>query len=80
MYLKVSPMRGVHQFGIHGKLAPRYVGPYKILKQCGLVAYRLYLPDNLSAVHNVFHVSNGRNVCRFLMKLWKLKDFPSSLT
>ena len=27
MYLKVSPMRGVHWFGVHGKLAPRYVGP-----------------------------------------------------
>ena len=41
VYLKVSPMRGVHQFGIHGKLAPRYVGPYKILRQCGPVAYHL---------------------------------------
>ena len=41
VYLKVSPMRGVHRFGIHGKLAPRYVGPYKILRQCGPVAYRL---------------------------------------
>ena len=41
VYLKVSPMRGVHRFGVHSKLAPRYVGPYKILKQCSLVAYRL---------------------------------------
>ena len=41
VYLKVSPMIGVHRFGIHGKLAPRYVGPYKILRQCGPVAYRL---------------------------------------
>ena len=31
VYLKVSPMRGVHRFGIHGKLAPRYVGPYQVL-------------------------------------------------
>ena len=57
VYLKVSPMRGVHRFGVRGKLAPRYVGPYKILGQCGLFAYRLQLLDILSAVHNVFHVS-----------------------
>ena len=57
VYLKVSPMREVHRFGIHGKLAPRYVGPYKILKQCGPVAYRLQLPNILSMVRNVFHVS-----------------------
>ena len=41
VYLKVSPMRGVHRFGVHGKLAPQYVGPYKVLEQCGPVAYRL---------------------------------------
>ena len=57
VYLKVSPMRGVHRFGIHGKLAPRYVGPYQVLEQCGPVAYRPQLPYILSAVHNVFHVS-----------------------
>ena len=50
-------MRGVHWFGVSGKLAPRYVGPYKILEQYGLVAYRLQLPDILSVVHDVFHVS-----------------------
>ena len=38
VYLKVSPMRRVHHFGVWGKLAPRYVGPYKILAQCGSVA------------------------------------------
>ena len=57
MYLKVSPMRGVHRFGVRGKLAPCYVGAYKILERCGSVAYRLQLPDILSAVYNVFHVS-----------------------
>ena len=57
VYLKVSPMRGVHRFGVWGKLAPRYVGPYKILAQCGSAAYRIQLQDILSAVYNVFHVS-----------------------
>ena len=50
-------MRGVHYFGVQGKLAPRYMGPYKVLKQCGLVSYRLQLLDILLAVHDVFYVS-----------------------
>jgi hypothetical protein len=57
VYLKVSPMKGVTRFGIKGKLAPRYVGPFEILERCGLVAYKVQLPEHLSAVHNVFHVS-----------------------
>ena len=50
-------MKTVHQFGVQQKLAPRYVGPYKIIEQCGLVAYRLQLPLEMSAIFNVFHVS-----------------------
>jgi hypothetical protein len=57
VYLKVSPMKGVSRFGVKRKLAPRYIGPFLILEQCGLVAYRLQLPETLAAVHNVFHVS-----------------------
>jgi hypothetical protein len=57
VYLKVSPMKGVNRFGVKGKLEPRYIGPFPILEQCGLVAYRLQLPETLSTVHNVFHVS-----------------------
>ena len=64
VYLKVSPMRGVNRFGVKGKLAPRYVGPYKVLKRCGSVAYRVQLPDILSAVHDVFHVSQLRKCLR----------------
>jgi hypothetical protein len=56
-YLRVSPLRGIKRFGIKGKLAPRFIGPYKILSRKGEVAYELELPDALSAVHNVFHVS-----------------------
>ncbi|WVZ70495.1 hypothetical protein U9M48_019157 [Paspalum notatum var. saurae] len=57
VYLRVSPMKGVHRFGVKGKLAPRYVGPFKITKRCGSVAYRLELPPHLAAIHDVFHVS-----------------------
>ncbi|WVZ84471.1 hypothetical protein U9M48_031501 [Paspalum notatum var. saurae] len=55
VYLRVSPMKGVHRFGVKGKLAPRYVGPFKITERCGSVAYRLELPPHLAAVHDVFH-------------------------
>jgi hypothetical protein len=64
VYLKVSPMKGVNQFGVKGKLAPRYIGPFPILEQCGPVAYRLQLPESLSAVHNVFHVSQLKKFLR----------------
>jgi hypothetical protein len=57
VYLKVSPMRSVKRFNMEGNLAPRYVGPFKFLKRCGEVAYQLELPESLSGVHDVFHVS-----------------------
>ncbi|GKE96775.1 putative reverse transcriptase domain-containing protein [Tanacetum coccineum] len=56
--LKVSPWKGVIHFGTKGKLATRYVGPFEILKRIGPVAYRLRLPEELSSVHDTFHVSN----------------------
>jgi hypothetical protein len=64
VYLKVSPIRGVRRFGVKGKLAPRYIGPYQILARRGEVAYRLSLPEGLSAVHNVFHVSQLKKCLR----------------
>ncbi|GJX76935.1 putative reverse transcriptase domain-containing protein [Tanacetum coccineum] len=56
--LKVSPWKGVVRFGKKGKLAPRYVGPFEILERIGPVAYRLRLSEELSGVHDTFHVSN----------------------
>jgi hypothetical protein len=57
VYLKVSPVRGTHRFKVKGKLAPRYVGPFKIVDRRGEVAYKLELPPQLSDMHDVFHVS-----------------------
>jgi hypothetical protein len=57
VYLKVSHMRGTRRFKVKGKLAPRYVGPFKIVDRKGEVTYQLELPPQLSDVHDVFHVS-----------------------
>ncbi|WMV41924.1 hypothetical protein MTR67_035309 [Solanum verrucosum] len=57
VYLKISPMKGVMRFGNKGKLSHRYVGPYQILRHVGKVAYELELPNELTSVHPVFHVS-----------------------
>ncbi|PKU81362.1 hypothetical protein MA16_Dca026950 [Dendrobium catenatum] len=53
-------MKGVSRFGRVSKLSPRYVGPFEILERIGKSAYRLLLSDQLSDVHNVFHVSSLR--------------------
>ncbi|GJT42684.1 putative reverse transcriptase domain-containing protein [Tanacetum coccineum] len=58
VHLKVSPWKGMIHFGKKGKLAPRYVGPFEILKRIGPVAYQLRLPEELSSVHDIFYVSN----------------------
>ena len=57
VFLKVMPKRGVVRFGKRGKLSPRFIGPFEILKRVGTVAYRLALPPSMSGVHEVFHVS-----------------------
>jgi hypothetical protein len=64
VYLKVSPMKGVNRFGVKEKFAPRYIGMFPILEQCGPVAYKLQLPESLSVVHNVFHVSQLKKCLR----------------
>ncbi|GKB99843.1 hypothetical protein Tco_0985980 [Tanacetum coccineum] len=56
--LKVSPWKGVVHFRNKRKLAPRFVGPFEIIKKVGPVAYRLDLPKELNGVNDTFHVPN----------------------
>ncbi|XP_069148274.1 uncharacterized protein [Solanum lycopersicum] len=67
VYLRVSPMKGVMRFGKKGKLSPRCIGPYRIYKRVGNVAYELELPQKLAVIHLVFHI--------FILK--KCLDDPS---
>jgi hypothetical protein len=57
VYLRVLPMKGVKRFGVKGKLAPHYIGPFPILEKCGTMAYKLDLPLSLARVHDIFHMS-----------------------
>ena len=57
VFLKVMPKRGAVRFGKRGKLSQRFIGPFEILERVGTIAYQLALLPNMSAVHEVFHVS-----------------------
>jgi hypothetical protein len=50
-------VNGVKRFGIKGKLARRYIGPFPIIENCGTVEYKLELPPSLVGVHDIFHIS-----------------------
>jgi hypothetical protein len=64
VYLKVSQLRGMRRFKVKGKLSPCFIGPFRIFRRVGEMAYQLELPDNLSDVHNVFHVSQLKKCLR----------------
>jgi hypothetical protein len=74
VYLKVSPMRGLHHSKVWGKLTLRFTGPFKILEKRGEVAYQLELPPQLSDVHVVFHVSQLKKCLRMPKEQLPLED------
>ena len=57
-------MKGVVRFSRSGKLAPRYIGPFPITERIGSMAYRLLLPAQFSAIHDVFHIYQLRKCLR----------------
>jgi hypothetical protein len=57
-------MRSLKRFNMKGKLAPRYIGPFKIIERRGEVAYQLELSESLAGVHDVFHVSQLKKYLR----------------
>jgi hypothetical protein len=57
VYLKMSPLRGMRRFKVKGKLCPHFIGPFRVFRRVGEMTYQLELPDNLSDMYNVFHVS-----------------------
>jgi hypothetical protein len=60
----VSPLRGLRHFKVQGNLAPRFIGPFKILEKRGELAYQLELPPHLFDVHDMFHVSQLKRCLR----------------
>ncbi|KAA3465845.1 DNA/RNA polymerases superfamily protein [Gossypium australe] len=63
VFLKVSPWKKILRFGRKGKLSPRFIGPYRVLKRVGPVAYQLELPPELNWIHNVIQVFMLRRYC-----------------
>jgi hypothetical protein len=74
VYLRVTPLKDMQRFHEKGKLAPRYVGPYKILERHGQMSCKLELPPKLSEFHNVFHVSQLRKCLQAPNKPATLKE------
>ena len=70
----LSPTKGVQQFGLKGKLAPRYIGPFEILEVCGPVAYQIQLPFRLAAIHDVFHITQLKKCVKVPEEIMEQQD------
>jgi hypothetical protein len=74
VYLKVSPLWDMRRFKVKGKLSPRFIGPFLILKRVGGVAYQLELPDHVADVHDVFLVSQLKKCLRVPKEQLPMED------
>jgi len=77
VFLNVTPLKGIIRFGMNGKLAPRWIGLFEIIKRIGPIAYRLELFIYLDKIHNILHVSllqkanmNPSRVLQNQSRLW----------
>jgi uncharacterized protein YxjI len=70
-------MRGLRRFNLRDKLAPRFIGSFKITERRGEVAYQLELPPLLSDVHDVFHVSQLRKCLRVPKEQIPMEDLDA---
>ena len=68
--LKVNPERGVVRFGKHGKISPRFIGPFEILEKVGTFAYRLALPLNMTGVTRYFTSPCSGNILQIQLMWW----------
>ena len=76
VFLKVVPRKGIFRFGKKGKLAPRFIGPFEIIRRVGEVAYQIDLPQQVTQVHDVFHVSMLRRYVPDPTHVIKWQDIP----
>jgi hypothetical protein len=64
VYLKVSPLRGMRRFKLWANCPLALLDHSKFFRRVGEMAYQLELPDNLTDLHNVFHVSQLKKCLR----------------
>ncbi|XP_073051369.1 uncharacterized protein [Primulina eburnea] len=77
--LNVSPRKRIKRTEKKVKFHPRFVGPFEVIEQIDTVAYRLSLPENISGIHNVFHVSQLRK-CKAQLVDHQQIDLEENLT
>lgn len=78
MFVRVRPNKSPFKFGKAAKLAPRFIGPFKIIERIGSVAYKLELPPHLGKMHDVFHISVLRHYLSDPTHILKMDDLQLS--